>query len=276
MFDLSSARFAFLDLETTGLSPWFGDRICEVGIVLTEGKRIKQQVQTLVNPERPLSIGAASTNGLTDEELATAPKFANVANVLVEWLRGTVVVCHNAQFDVQFLDSEFRRLGREIQIPNLIDTLMLAREYFDLPSYSLHSIAEAFHVPMTTEHRALDDAHTARGIFFAMMEEMKKLNKPLDEYIGIYNSPVWPNDGIQLPTELGEAIYGTKRMFIRYVDGEGEETQRWITPKQVMGLSDYVYLQAHCHLRNAERNFRLDRIIEVKVEELSKKSGLQN
>ena len=274
MFDLASARFAFLDLETTGLSPWFGDRVCEVGIVLTEGKRIKQQVQTLVNPERPLSIGAASTNGLTDEELATSPKFANVANVLVEWLRGTVVVCHNAQFDVQFLDSEFRRLGREIQIPNLVDTLMMAREYFDLPSYSLHSIAEAFQVPMMTEHRALDDAHTSRGIFFAMMEEMKKLNKPLDEYVGIYNSPVWPNDGIQLPTELGEAIYSNRKMFIRYVDGEGEETQRWITPKQVMGLSDYVYLKAHCHLRNGERNFRLDRIVEVKVEEWSKKLGL--
>ena len=45
MIDLASARFAFLDLETTGLSPWFGDRICEVCIVLTEGKRIKQQVQ---------------------------------------------------------------------------------------------------------------------------------------------------------------------------------------------------------------------------------------
>ena len=266
MFDLSNARFAFLDLETTGLSPWFGDRICEVGIVLTEGKRIKQQVQMLVNPERLLSLGAASTSGLTDEELSAAAIFANVADEVVEWLRGTVVVCHNAQFDVQFLDSEFRRLGREIQIPNLVDTLLLARQYFDLPSYSLLSIAEAFHIPITATHRALDDAHTARGIFFGMMEQLKQFNKPLEEYIGIYNSPVWPNDGIQLPTELGEAIYGGKRMFIHYVDGEGEETQRWITPKQVMGLSDYVYLQAYCHLRKAERNFRLDRIIDVKVE----------
>jgi predicted DNA-binding transcriptional regulator YafY len=50
------------------------------------------------------------------------------------------------------------------------------------------------------------------------------------------------------------------------VDTKGEHTERWVTPKQVMGLSDYVYLQAHCHLRNAERNFRLDRIIEVRVE----------
>ena len=107
MFDLASARFAFLDLETTGLSPWFGDRICEVGIVLTEGKRIKQQVQTLVNPERPLSIGAASTNGLTDEELATAPKFVNVANVLVEWLRGqsSSVITHNSTFSFWIASS---------------------------------------------------------------------------------------------------------------------------------------------------------------------------
>ena len=266
MFDLASARFAFLDLETTGLSPWFGDRICEVGIVITEGKRIKQRYQQLVNPERPLSPGAASTNGLTDADLQSAPTFAQIADEVWQQLKSAVVVCHNAQFDIQFLDSEFKRLGREIQIPNLIDTLNLARQFFDLPSYSLLSIAEAFHVPLTGVHRALDDALTARNIFFSMMDQLKQFNKPLDDYIGIYSSPAWPNEGIQLPTELGEAIYSNRKLFIRYIDGEGEETQRWITPKQVMGLSDYIYLQAHCHLRNAERSFRLDRIVEVMVE----------
>ena len=63
MFDISNARFAFLDLETTGLSPWFGDRICEVGIVITEGKRIKEQYQQLVNPESPLSPGRQARTG---------------------------------------------------------------------------------------------------------------------------------------------------------------------------------------------------------------------
>ncbi|MEW6286704.1 MAG: exonuclease domain-containing protein [Chloroflexota bacterium] len=266
MFDISSARFAFLDLETTGLSPWFGDRICEVGIVISEGKRIKEQYQTLVNPERPLSPGAASTNGLSDRELKSAPLFEEVALKVLGLLSDTVVVCHNAQFDIQFLDSEFKRLGHEIQIPNLIDTLKLAREFYDLNSYSLLSIAEAFHVPMSAVHRALDDARTLRGIFFAMMDGLKQFNRPLDAYIGIYNSPVWPHDDIQLPTELGEAIYSNKRMFIRYVDGDGNETERWITPRQVIGLADYVYLQAFCHLRNAERNFRLDRIVEVRIE----------
>jgi len=267
MFDISNARFAFLDLETTGLSPWFGDRVCEVGIVITEGKRIKEQIQQLVNPERPLSIGAASTNELTDDELKSAPLFEEVAPKILGWLSDTVVVCHNAKFDIQFLDSEFKQLGHEIQIPNLIDTLLLARQYYELPSYSLNNIAELFQLPITVKHRALDGALAARAAFFALMEQLKQYNKPLDEYIGIYNSPVWPNEGIQLPTELGEAIYSNKRMFIRYVDGDGKQSERWITPKQVMGLADYVYLQAHCHLRDAERNFRLDRIINVKVEE---------
>jgi len=273
MFDLSSARFAFLDLETTGLSPWFGDRICEVGIVISEGKRIKEQYQQLVNPERPLSPGAASTNGLVDADLASAPVFAQVADEVLKRLKGAVVVCHNAQFDIQFLDSEFKRLGRDIQIPNLIDTLHLARQSFDLPSYSLLSIAEAFRVPITATHRALDDALTARGVFFSMMDGLKQFNRPLDDYIGIYSSPAWPNEGIQLPTELGEAIYSNRRLLIKYIDGSGKETERWITPKQVMGLSDYIYLQAHCHLRNAERSFRLDRIVEVLVEDEILRSG---
>jgi len=266
MFDISNARFAFLDLETTGLSPWFGDRICEVGIVISEGKRIREQYQTLVNPECPLSPGAASTNGLSDEELKSAPLFEEVGPKLLGLLSDTVVVCHNAKFDIQFLDHEFKQLGHEIQIPNLIDTLMLARQYYDLPSYSLVAIAEAFHVSISTKHRALDGAQAARGIFFGMMEGLKEFNKPLDEYIGIYNSPAWPDEGIQLPTELGEAIYSNKRMFIRYVDGGGNETERWITPKQVTGLADYVYLQAYCHLREDERSFRLDRIVMVEVE----------
>ena len=238
-----------------------------MGIVISEGKRIKERYQTLVNPERPLSPGAASTNGLSDEELKSAPLFEEVAPRVLGLLSDTVVVCHNAQFDIQFLDSEYKRLGHEIQIPNLVDTLKMARQFYDLSSNSLLSVAEAFHVPMVTTHRALDDALTARGIFFAMMDGLKQFNRPLEEYIGIYNSPVWPSDGIQLPTELGEAIYSNRKIFIRYMDGDGKQSERWITPKQVIGLADYVYLQAFCHLRNAERNFRLDRIVEVRIEQ---------
>ena len=266
MHDLANARFAFLDLETTGLSPWFGDRVCEVGIVITEGRRIHDTYQTLVNPERELSFGAASTNGLTNEQLAAAPLFGEIAEEVAVRLRDAVVVAHNARFDLQFLDNEFRRLGREIQVPNLIDTLHLARNYFEFPSNTLASIAEALHVKRAEPHRALSDALTARLVFFQMMDALKVEDRPLDDYIGIYSSPAWPNDGIQLPTELGEAIYSGRRMHITYVDGSGERTSRWITPMQVLGLADYIYLQAFCHLREAERSFRLDRIVEISIE----------
>ncbi len=273
MFDLSNAHFAFLDIETTGLSPWFGDRICEIAIVATEGKRIKSTYSTLINPERPLSPGALSANALDETALQSAPLFAEVARQVEQQLADKIVVCHNASFDLQFLDSEYRRIDREFQIPNLIDTLLLARQYFELPSYSLPSIADRFHLSTVKGHGAREDALNARGIFFAMLGSLKELNKPLDDYIGIYNSPAWPNEGIQLPTGLGEAIYSGKRLFIRYMDKDGEQTERWVTPKQVIGLADYIYLQAYCHLREAERSFRLDRIVEIRVESPSPMQG---
>ena len=107
---------------------------------------------------------------------------------------------------------------------------------------------------------------TLKNLFFAMMDTLKPKGKPLDDYIGIYNSPVWPQEGVYLPTELSEAIYSGRRLFIKYVDKKGELTERWVSPIEVLGLSDYIYLKAFCHTRNAERTFRLDRIIEVAVE----------
>ena len=266
MFDLTNCRFAFLDFETTGLSPWFGDRICEVGIVLTEGKRIRETYRTLVNPRRELSLAAASINGLTDTELATAPPFEEVADKLSARLQDAVVVCHNARFDLQFLDSEFRRMDRDVQIPNLIDTLFIARERFELPSNSLRSLAQAFQVSMDDSRHALGDALICRGVFFEMMEAIQPPGGKPDDFIGIYNSPTWPNDGIQLPVELSEAIHSGARLCITYVDGRGKRSKRWVTPYRVIGLSDYLYLHAHCHLRNAERSFRLDRVIEISIE----------
>lgn len=266
MFDLTNYRFAFLDFETTGLSPWFGDRICEVGVVLTEGKRIRETYETLVNPGRELSPAAASTNGLTDLELATAPPFEEVADKLLSYLRDAVVVCHNAQFDLQFLDSEFQRMGREFQISNLIDTLLIARERFELSSNSLRALAEAFQVSMDETRHALGDALICRGVFFEMMEAIQPQDGKPDEFIGIYNSPTWPNDEIQLPVELDEAVHSGKRLFIDYIDGKGQHSERWVTPYQVIGLSDYLYLRGHCHLRKAERTFRLDRVVKVSIE----------
>jgi DNA polymerase III subunit epsilon len=267
MIDLSNARFAFLDIETTGLSPWFGDRICQIAIVLTEGKRIKSTVDLLINPERELSPAAAHVNELDEAKLSGSPRFEEITGQLEALLKDAIIVCHNAKFDIQFLDNEYRKLGRSVEYPNLIDTLVLAREYFELPSYDLQQLAVDFHVSNHLEgSRAQADAMTAKNVFFAMMDTLRANGKVLDDYIGIYNSPAWPEEGVYLPTELSEAINSGKRLFIKYMNKDGDISQRWISPKQVIGLADYIYLQAYCHSREAERTFRLDRIIEVAVE----------
>ena len=267
MLDISNTRFAFLDIETTGLSPWFGDRICQVAVLLTDGKRIKRTLDLLINPERDLSPSAVHVNGLDATELSKAPIFRDVASELDDALKDAVIVCHNAKFDIQFLDNEYRKLGRTIEFPNLIDTLLLARDYFELPSYSLDQLARDFHITTNIQGtRALADAITLKNLFFAMTDSLKSINKSLDDLIGIYNSPAWPQEGVYLPTELSEAIQSGKRLFIQYMDKDGETSERWITPKDVIGLSDYLYLQAYCHTREADRTFRLDRILSVNVE----------
>jgi DNA polymerase III epsilon subunit family exonuclease len=267
MIDISNARFAFLDIETTGLSPWFGDRICQIAVVLTEGKRIKTTLDLILNPEHEISPAAFHVNKLNEEKLSAAPLFEDVTKQLEALLNDAIIVCHNAQFDLQFLDNEYRKLGRTAEYPNLIDTLVLAREYFDLPSYTLSYLAESFSISNKSHaSRALADALAAKNIFFAMMDTLKPSGKPLDDYIGIYNSPAWPQEGVYLPIELSEAINSGRRLFIKYMDKDGAISERWISPTEVLGLSDYIYLKAFCHTRNAERSFRLDRIIEVSVE----------
>lgn len=267
MLDISNAKFAFLDIETTGLSPWFGDRICQIAIVVTEGRRIKSTVDLLINPERELSPAAIHVNRLNDAELIKAPKFEELTDKLESVFKDAIVVCHNAKFDIQFLDSEYRRLGLQAEFPNLIDTMLIAQQFYQLPSYSLDHLAEAFQVVTKLPNsRAQADALTAKNIFFAMMDSLKQFNKPLEDFIGIYNSPAWPEEGVYLPIELSEAIRSGKRLFIKYMDKNGEISERWISQVKVQGLSDYLYLQAYCHTREAERTFRLDRILDVAVE----------
>jgi len=267
MLELSSTRFAFLDIETTGLSPWFGDRICQVAVIVTQGKRIQRTLDLLLDPERELSPAAVRVNGLDESALSDKPRFADAADEIADILKDAVVVCHNAKFDIQFLDNEYRKLGRTIEFPNLIDTLLLARDHYDLPSYSLRPLAEDFHITNNIQgSRALADAITLKNLFFALADSLKTVDKSLEDLIGIYNSPAWPQEGVYLPTELSEAIHSGRRLFIQYMDKDGETSERWITPKDVIGLSDYLYLQAFCHSRNAERTFRLDRILSVELE----------
>ena len=110
MSRLNSHTFVILDVEPTGLSPWFGGRICEIGIVRCDGEKTVETFDSLLNPERPISPGAARVNGLKDADLIDAPKFADIAEQVVMLVRDAVIVCHNIPFDLGFLSSELERI----------------------------------------------------------------------------------------------------------------------------------------------------------------------
>ena len=261
---LDEQTIAVVDVETTGLSAVFGDRVCEIGVVLAQGDTILETYQTLVNPQRPISPGAASVNGLSDAQVSQAPTFAEIAAQVLERIDGRVLVCHNAPFDLGFLEAEFSRLGRGLQPAGVIDTLDLARRYFHFRSNSLPAVASDLGIETPQAHRALGDALTTFHVFRRFYHQLaSKIISTGWDSAGSYHPVIHRTEEIVLPPEIQEALSGNKAVVITYVDAKGDETTRMITPLRVQAAHQLVYLVAFCHLRQAERSFRLDRIIEI-------------
>ena len=255
---------AVVDVETTGLSASFGDRVCEIGIVQAQGETILDTYQTLINPQRPISPGAASVNGLSDAEVSLAPTFGEIADEVLSRIDGRLLVCHNAPFDLGFLEAEFSGLGRSFQPAGVIDTLDLARRYFHFRSNSLPTVAAYLGIETPQAHRALGDALTTFQVFRRFYNQLNsKIISTGWDLAGGYRPAVYRTEEIVLPPEIQEALSGNKAVVITYVDAKGEETTRMITPLRVQAMNDVVHLFAYCHLRQAERSFRLDRIIDI-------------
>jgi DNA polymerase III epsilon subunit family exonuclease len=263
---LDEVTFAVLDVETTGLSPHFGDRICEIALLRCRGGRELGRFQSLVDPGRPISPGARAVNGITDEELIGVPTFAEVAATVLDFVEGSAIVAHNAPFDLSFLSRELE-LCRCSAITNVIvDTLALARHCYRFPSNSLGSVARFLGVEICGEHRALADVVTTRGIlelFLADLVErgvttLGQLMEAQGGRIGLHR-----REAVPLPPQIEEALEGEGRLLLRYVSARGEETVRMVTPLFVEAYGGCLYLVAMCHLRHEQRSFRLDRIVEM-------------
>lgn len=273
-FDLSTSLddviFAFLDVETTGLSPQYGDRVCEIAVVRSRTDLIHATYATLVNPERKISPGASAVNGLRDEDVRDAPRFAKIVDSLVEMFRDAVIVCHNAPFDLGFIASEMLRAGHAFRAPTTIDTLMLARANYSFRSNSLSNIARVLEIPTPDAHRALGDVMTTRAVLNRFIEDFWKTGRrTLGELLELQGGDAFvatTSTVEPLPTEIAEALSSGKRLFLVYVDARGEKSERWVTPHKIVGAEDTLALIAHCHLRDERRQFRLDRIVKMEVE----------
>ena len=162
---IERATFAFLDLEMTGLDV-DQDHIVEVCIRRVVGDTVAGELDTLVRPLHRAG-GAAHVHGLDADVLEGAPSFADVAPRILELLDGAIPVAHAAEWDLAFLEHELARppLGRTVEFPFWLDTLILSRRAFALPSHSLDALATSLALDRGRAHRAGDDVRAMIQLF---------------------------------------------------------------------------------------------------------------
>ncbi len=167
-------RQIFLDTETTGLSPDNGDRLVEIGCLEMFNRRLTgRNLHFYINPERPGSEEAIRIHGLTDEFLSDKPRFAEIADELIEYLRGAEVIIHNAPFDVGFIDAELRRIERGPMagiVAKITDSLTMARDMFPGKANSLDALCRRLEVDNSnrTLHGALLDAGLLAEVYIRL------------------------------------------------------------------------------------------------------------
>ena len=268
---LSKTAFAVFDLETTGLSPAYGHRVCEVGCLLVQGGEELDRLASLVDPRRPISRGAFRVNRITPEMLEGAPTFGAIADLLLELLDGAVLVAHNAPFDLGFLAAELEiaRLPRPKGL--VIDTLALVRRAYSLARNSLSAVADALGVRVGQAHRAMGDVLTTHGVLVRLLQDLERRQgvTTLGQLLAFQGGSVpYPiARALPLPPTIAEALESGGQVRMRYVDARGRETERVVRPLRVAGRGGRLYLIAHCNERDAQRTFRLDRVVEMAAED---------
>lgn len=168
-------RQVILDTETTGLDPTLGHRIIEIGCVELRNRRRTDRVfHHYLNPERDIEAGAFSVHGISLQDLAGKPRFADMVVALLEFVRDSEVIIHNAAFDVEFLNAELKLLGPEwggfVDHCTVIDSLALARQRHPGQKNSLDALCARYHVDNSGRdlHGALRDAQLLADVYLAM------------------------------------------------------------------------------------------------------------
>jgi DNA polymerase-3 subunit epsilon len=201
----------FVDLETTGGSAVY-DRITEVGIVRVRNGELVQEWSSLVNPERPIPAYIEAFTGISNDMVADAPRFGEIAAVVREKLLGAVFVAHNARFDYSFLRSEFLKSDMNFSA-KVLCTVKLSRRLF--PEYARHNldaVMERNGLTCGARHRALGDARVLHDFWVKLRHDVpeRRLAAAVQAVLGAHKLPAHLPPG--LLDDLPEAP-GAYRFF---------------------------------------------------------------
>jgi DNA polymerase-3 subunit epsilon len=210
-------RQIILDTETTGLDPNDGHRVIEIGCIEMVNRRLTDRTfHVYINPERNIDQEAIEVHGITNEFLADKPNFAGIVDEFVEFVRGAELIAHNASFDMNFLESELKRIPGAPSIFSLmhggaaIDTLSMAKEKRPGKRNSLDALCRDYKIDASerTLHGALLDAELLTRVYLAMTREQNRMFggsdnlsqgsrfEPIQKLEGLNRSPQ-----VKVPTE---------------------------------------------------------------------------
>ena len=168
---LSQVTFCVVDLETTGSSSAVGG-ITEIGAVKYRGGEEVSRFSTLINPGQPIPANIVMLTGISSSMVADAPRIEDVLDMFLDFVQGTVLVAHNARFDVGFLNAALERHGYDPLSNAVVDTVTLARRLVrsEVPNCKLSTLAAHFNFPHQPVHRAMDDVLATGDLLHYLIE----------------------------------------------------------------------------------------------------------
>ncbi|CAN5443314.1 hypothetical protein BH10ACI1_BH10ACI1_17080 [soil metagenome] len=171
---LNETDFVVFDLETTGAKtpPC---RVTEIGAYRVSDGKIADEFHTLVNPETPIPAFITHLTGISNRMVCHAPKFQEISAEFLEFVGNSVLVAHNAHFDLRFLNHEIGRIHENYRVANpYLCTVQLSRKLLPhIENHRLNTVAEYYSVSLINHHRALDDARATAHIFINLLEELQ-------------------------------------------------------------------------------------------------------
>lgn len=173
----SGGTFVAFDTETTGLDCQ-NCRIIEIGAIKFNAGGKISSFNTLINPETTVPQECVKISGITDEMLKNQPLIKDVLPDFCNFIKDSIIVGHNVQFDLRFLQSELERCGFPSNENKAIDTLGFARWTFpNLPKYNQPFLANFLKIDVHAAHRAYDDAEVCGNIFLELIKASAERQK---------------------------------------------------------------------------------------------------
>ncbi len=211
-------RQILLDTETTGLEAR-EHRVIEIGCIELRNRRVTAEQRWYLNPERDSDPGALAVHGLTTAFLADKPRFHQIADEVIEFLRGAELLIHNAAFDVGFMDKELERSGRPERIASLCtvtDTVRLAKRLHPGQKASLDALCRRYGIDNSHRelHGALLDARLLAEVYLAMTGGQAAL--------GLISEPTDRRNDART-AETASAFSAARRLPLRVIRASDDE-----------------------------------------------------